>query len=114
VVPHGLAAALGHLPRIVVGDEVALRLRQGHRPTLNELATSHPPIIVTAAATAAAPATLALDAEGQLVAVLTPETTPDGARWVIGRGFMPPTPPAAVKSPAAQPSDSAVVADFKI
>ncbi len=114
VIPHDMVAALGHLPRLVVGAELALRLRQGHRPTLNELATSHPPVLVSAAITAPTPATLAIDEAGQLVAILESEPTPDGARWIIGRGFMPPTLPAAVKSPAAVPSDSSAAADFKI
>ena len=101
VKPHAMAAALSHLPRIVVDAELAIRLRQGHRGALGELAATHPPVSETTSATAPAPATLAIDQAGQLVAVLEAV----GAGWVIGRGFMPPSAPAPGPNPAAVPSD---------
>ncbi len=74
--PHGLAAALQHLPRLVAEPELAARLRQGHRGALGELGQRLPP---------AETPLVAVDENGLLVAVLQPQ----GDRWVIGRGFGP-------------------------
>jgi tRNA pseudouridine55 synthase len=93
VKPHGLAAALQHLPRLVADAEQTRRLRQGHKPTLSDLAATYPP---------AGSPVVALDPAGELIAVLEP----DGNRWVIGRGFGSPTPPAPPPAlpPTAEPS----------
>jgi tRNA pseudouridine55 synthase len=72
---HGLAAALGHLPQLVVSAELAGRLRQGHKGALLELCASRPP--------AGSPAAVLTD-EGSLVAVVEPVE----GHWIIGRGFI--------------------------
>ena len=84
VAPHSLTAAVAHLQTAQVPQELALRIRQGQRRALDELAELLPPITATAPVVAAGPAAAAIiDEAQQLAAVVEPQ----GQRWIIARGF---------------------------